>query len=82
MQDNRNSNHTTNILIVCGILALLWLGGCFPSAQANTTAPQPQISPQDCYNRASDIVSPAWAELNTIQRSVLFFEIANTCEGK
>lgn len=69
------------ILIACGLIAALWLGGCFPNAQASTQ-PQPTFNSQDCYNHANGIVSPAWAGMNRIQRAVLAMQIINTCEGK
>jgi hypothetical protein len=73
---------TKTILIVVGLVVALWLGGCFPSAQASTGQAQPPLDSQACYNHANGIVSPAWAGMNKIQRAVLAMQVINTCEGK
>lgn len=73
---------TKSILIAVGLIAALWLGGCFPTAQASTGQAQPAFNSQDCYNHANGVVSPAWAGMNRIQRAVLAMQIINTCEGK
>lgn len=71
-----------SLLIVAGLIVVLWLGGCFPSAQASTGQASTPINSQDCYNHANGIVSPVWAGMNRIQRAVLAIEIINQCEGQ
>lgn len=72
---------TKTIVIAVVLIALLWLGGFFPSAQASTSTVQTPASAPQCYSQASGVVSPGWAGMNRLQRAYVAMAVIADCEA-
>ena len=79
------------ILIVAGLVLALYLGGCFPTANAQTPqgnptrtqqqAPQAQMDPAECYDQVHAAVRDQWAQMSKLQRFTIGMKAISLCEG-
>jgi hypothetical protein len=70
------------ILIVIGLVVVLYLQGCFPTAAASTQQQSaPAMAPADCYAQVNAAVRDLWPEMNKVQRGAGGLRAIWLCEG-
>jgi len=71
------------ILIVFGLVVVLYLQGCFPTAAASTRQQPsaPAMAPADCYARINAAVRDDWALMTKVERFTVGMRAISICEG-
>lgn len=71
-----------SMLIVVGLVLALYLGGCFPIANAQDGNSLPmQMAPAECYAQVNAAVRDDWASMNKVQRFAVGMKAINLCEN-
>lgn len=71
-----------NILIAVGVIAVLYLNGCFGTAQGSVSHSQPaSIDSRACYEQVRQAVSGDWAYMSKAERAAIGLRAISICEG-
>jgi hypothetical protein len=71
------------LLIVIGLVVVLYLQGCFPTAAASSQqqTSAPAMAPADCYAQVNAAVRDDWPIMSKVERFTVGMKAIQLCEG-
>lgn len=68
------------LLIVVGLVAVLYLQGCFGGVHGQEQ-PAPALDSADCYTQINDQVRDLWPQMSRAERFAAGMRAISLCEG-